>query len=271
MSAFEKATAIRRVGESPDYDVELDPGWAIGGKPNGGYLLAILARAACDLVGTEHPLAVSAHYLRAPDSGPAQVRTELIRTGRRASSARAVLWQGEKPFIDATVTSGRLADAAADWADGGPPGMPPPEECDDRGNPNFAIELLANVDLRVDPATVPFEVASGRPTPNGRPVARYWFRLRDGAEPDVLSLLLAVDSAFPTVFHLGRFGWAPTVELSVLLRGVPAPGWLACETSTRLVADGWFDEEALVWDSTGRLVAQSHQLALAAEPHGKSS
>ena len=30
-----------------------------------------------------------------------------------------------------------------------------------------------------------------------------------------------------------------------------------------MLADGWFDEEATVWDSTGRLVAQSRQLALA--------
>jgi hypothetical protein len=56
-----------------------------------------------------------------------------------------------------------------------------------------------------------------------------------------------------------------------LLRGLPAPGWLACEAHTRLVADGWFDEEASVWDSTGRLVAQSRQLALAGGEAPKSS
>ncbi|HEX3707025.1 MAG TPA: thioesterase family protein [Mycobacteriales bacterium] len=263
VSAFEKATGIRRRGDTTTYDTELDPGWAIGGKPNGGYLLAILARAACDAVGTTDPLAVSAHYLRAPDSGPAEIRTEIIRSGRRASTSRAVLWQGDKPFLDATVTSGKLTGAAVDWSDGGPPKMPPIEQCDARGNPNFPIELFDKVDLRIDPATVPFQIADGKPAPNGTPTVRYWFRLRDGAEPDVMSLLVAVDASFPTVFHLGRFGWAPTVELSVLLRGIPAPGWLACEARTRLVADGWFDEEASVWDSTGRLVAQARQLALA--------
>ncbi|HWC35450.1 MAG TPA: thioesterase family protein [Mycobacteriales bacterium] len=263
LSAWETATAVTRLDDSGRYAAELDPGWAIGGKPNGGYLLAILARAACDAVGTEHPLAVSAHYLRAPDSGPAQVRTEVVRSGRRASTSRAVLWQGDKPFLDATVTSGQLAHGEPGFAVGGPPAMPSPEECDDRGNPNFPIELFNNVDLRIDPTTVPFQPSDGKPAPNGEPTVRYWFRLRDGSEPDVMSLLIAVDSAFPTVFHLGAFGWAPTVELSVLLRGIPARGWLACEARTNLVADGWFDEEAYVWDSTGRLVAQSHQLALA--------
>jgi hypothetical protein len=64
------------------------------------------------------------------------------------------------------------------------------------------------------------------------------------------------------VFHLEKYGWAPTVELSVLLRGVPAPGWMKVETKTETLAGGWFDEGATVWDSTGRLVAQSRQLAL---------
>ena len=32
-------------------------------------------------------------------------------------------------------------------------------------------------------------------------------------------------------------------------------------TRAQLVADGWFDEDVAVWDSTGRLVAQARQLA----------
>jgi hypothetical protein len=87
-------------------------------------------------------------------------------------------------------------------------------------------------------------------------------RLVDGSEWDVFSLALAVDAMPPTVFHLGRFGWAPTVELTYLLRGLPAPGPVSFVAEATLLADGWFDENASVWDSTGRLVAQSRQLAL---------
>jgi hypothetical protein len=138
--------------------------------------------------------------------------------------------------------------------------MPPPEDCVASATPEFTVELFDHTELRLDPATAPFPAASGEPC------VRFWFRLRDGAAPNVLSLILAVDSGPPTVFNLERYGWAPTVELTVLLRGVPAPGWLQCEARTRILADGWFDEEASVWDSTGRLVAQSRQLALAATP-----
>jgi acyl-CoA thioesterase len=260
VSDFDDVTAIRRRDDSLTFDVDLHPGWAILGKPNGGYLLAILGRAACTVSGTAHPLAISAHYLRAPSAGPAEVRTEAIRSGRRVSTARATLWQDGKPCIDALVTSGELtADATIEWDSAPAPAMPAPEECVPSANPHFSVELLEQIELQVDPATAPFPQASGEPS------VRFWFRLRDGADPDVLSVLLAADSGPPTVFNLGRYGWAPTVELTTLVRGLPAPGWLLVDTRAKLLAGGWFDEEAAVWDSTGRLVAQARQLALVGE------
>jgi hypothetical protein len=74
---------------------------------------------------------------------------------------------------------------------------------------------------------------------------------------DPLVLALAVDALPPTVFGLGRLGWAPTIELTFLVRGLPAYGWLSVHVRGRLVQDGWFDEEAEMYDSAGRLVAQS--------------
>jgi acyl-CoA thioesterase len=261
MSDFDDVTGIKPRETAGVFDVDLHPGWAIGGKPNGGYLLAILGRAACQVVDTVHPLAISAHYLRAPNPGPAEVRTEVVRNGRRASTSRATMWQGDKPCIDALVTSGELHDVDVEWSAAPPPQMPPPEQCVPAGTEKFTVELFEHCELLLDPVTAPF------PTANGDPTVRFWFRLTDGSPPDVLSLILAADSGPPTVFHLRKFGWAPTVELTVLLRGKPAPGWLLCEATTTAVSDGWFDENATIWDSTGRMVAQSRQLALAAEPH----
>jgi acyl-CoA thioesterase len=259
MTHFQDETAIRPGADPGTYDTALSPRWAIGGKPNGGYTLSIIARAACDAVGAAHPLAVSAHYLRAPDSAAAEIRTEVVRAGRRVSTARSTLWQSDKPQIDALVTTGELHGGPAEWAARPAPEMPPPEDCVPPGTEKFTLEIFDRVEMRIDPATSPFPAHTGDPT------IRYWFRLHDGGEPDPFSLIVAVDAAPPTVFNLQRYGWAPTVELTVLLRGLPAPGWLRCESTTRMMADGWFDEEASVWDSTGRLVAQSRQLALVGE------
>ena len=73
MSSYLQATAVRR-GSETHYDVDIDKGWAIGGNPHGGYLMALVAKAAIDAVGDPHALAVSAHFLRPPAGGPAEVR-----------------------------------------------------------------------------------------------------------------------------------------------------------------------------------------------------
>ena len=43
--------------------------------------------------------------------------------------------------------------------------------------------------------------------------------------------------------------------------GAIEPGWLRLRHATRNVAGGMFEEDCEVWDSAGRLVAQSRQLA----------
>jgi acyl-CoA thioesterase len=53
------------------------------------------------------------------------------------------------------------------------------------------------------------------------------------------------------------------VQLQVLVRALPAPGWCLVEASSSEISGGWVDEDYRIWDSTGRLVAQSRQLARA--------
>ena len=112
-------------------------------------------------------------------------------------------------------------------------------------------------DMRFDPRHVGWAV--GQPSGNGELQA--WFRLVDEREPDPVSLLMVVDALPPVTFDLGMFGWAPTLELTAHVRSHPAPGWLRVRHATRNLAGGMFEEDCEVWDSAGRLVAQSRQLA----------
>ena len=266
MSAFAEATAVRAAGGS-SYAVSVDPAWSIAGVPNGGYLMALLIRAALDAAGVPDPLAVSAHFTRPPSFGPAEIQVERVKSGRQTSALRASLWQADSVRLDTLITAGTLPDhdAGVGWNDHPMPTIPPPEDCAPNDRGPFQVALLDMVEERLDPATVPFERTSDggvTTAPGGEPVLRGWLRLADGTDPDPLFVALAVDAMPPTVFNLGHFGWAPTVELTVLLRGRPAPGWLLCESRTHYLAGGWFDEECTAWDSTGRVVAQSRQLAL---------
>jgi len=240
--------------------IELDGRWGIGGKIHGGYLLRHLAAAS---VSDEHPhpLAVSAHFLRAPDPGTADIKVDELRVGRRVRQARASLSQGDL-CVEALVTSGRLDPQAEPfWSDSTPPALPPVEECTHMiPNPwgrDFRVGHLEFVDLRCDPSTVTF--ASRVPGPDGR-IAGWAQMPTEGPGPEILGLLVLADVMPPVTFDLGLFGWAPTLELTVHVRARPAEGWLRLRHATRNVAGGMFEEDCEVWDSAGRLVAQSRPI-----------
>ena len=258
--AFDLATAVR--GGPERWTAEVDPGWTIAGRPNGGYLLALVTRAALEAAGQPHPLAVSAHFLSPSDPGPAELEVRRLRAGRSLSTARVTLVQQGTARLEGLVTAGRLdPDAGPGWRRAtGPAGLPPVEDCV-QARPELPggvpANLLGHLDLRIDPATAGWVAGH----PGGRLEARGWVRFTDGRAVDPLALLQVVDALPPASFDLGLGRWAPTVELTVYVRGIPAPGWLACIVRGQLWQGGWFDEEAEVWDSAGRLVAQSRQFA----------
>lgn len=272
-----KASAVAPLGDGR-YGAVLDPGWAIGTKPNGGYLLTVLARAAVagaaegavavladrrddqETVDLPHPAAVSAHFLAAPDAGPAEVATEVLRQGRSASQVRATLWAGGKRCVEALVTCGRLGPAAAPyWSSVELPDFPAEADCVPPPNkdPRFPVPMFDEVELRADPATAGF--TTGRPAMAGE--IRGYVRAST-APPDAYAVLIALDALPPATFDLGLFGsWVPTMELTAYVRALPAPGPLRVRQRARLVADGRVDEDCDVWDSTGALVGSATQLA----------
>ena len=75
-----------------------------------------------------------------------------------------------------------------------------------------------------------------------------------------------VEQLVEAAFDLGLMGWAPTLELTGHVRAVPAAGWLQVEITTDNFSATLLEEDARIWDSTGRLVAQSRQLAAVRVP-----
>jgi hypothetical protein len=119
---------------------------------------------------------------------------------------------------------------------------------------------MGPLDQRLDPATLGFAMGS----PSGAGELRGYVTFDDGRDLDPLSLLLVADSLPPATFDLPglHLGWVPTLQLSVFVRAVPAPGPVVVRHVARSVGAGAVDETTDVWDSTGRLVAVGHQLAL---------
>jgi hypothetical protein len=271
-SEFDRDTAVApRTGEPGTYDAELSAGWTIISAVNGGYLLAVVGRALREALPHPDPLTITAHYLTASVPGPAVVRTGTVRAGRSLSTGQASLFQTgddgrEVERIRVLAGYGDLDGLPDDVRTAAaPPRMPGYADCvssDDapEGGPiTGSTAILERLDLRLDPATAGW--ALGQPSGAGR--IRGWLGLADGRDHDPLSLLLAVDALPPTAFDLGLKGWTPTLELTVHLRCRPAPGPLRVSLSTRNLAGGLLEEDAEVWDSADRMVAQSRQLARA--------
>ncbi|WP_181311432.1 thioesterase family protein [Nocardioides campestrisoli] len=248
-------------GPDGRYDVRLDEGWHIGGGVNGGILLSTLAHAiGTQLPAKPDPLVVSAHYLGASVPGEATVSTRVIREGGTVATAEATLHQDGREKIAVLATYGDLGRLDGEVRTPVEPvAMPDPDQCIPADMaPGRTPPLMDRFDLRFDPATIGWALGE----PSGEGEIRAWMRLKDGREPDPLVLLTIVDALPPVVFDLGYRGWAPTLELTAHVRARPAPGWLRVRAWTTNVAGGLFEEDCEVWDSTGRLVAQSRQLAM---------
>ncbi|MFI1254400.1 thioesterase family protein [Streptomyces netropsis] len=269
-SEFDRDTALTRrepgtPGTPAVFDADLSAGWTIGHAVNGGYLLALLGRALGGTLRHPDPFTITAHYLSASQPGPAVIRTEQIRASRSLSTGQATLLQfdehgAEVERIRVLATYGELDALPEDVrTTAKPPAVPPHERClsSKDGDPATAPEIAGRLDIRLDPATAGWAIGA----PGGQGEMRGWFGLADGRDPDPLALLLAVDALPPAAFELGVTGWVPTIELTAHIRSRPAPGPLRVSLSTRNLAGGYLEEDAEVWDSQDRLVAQSRQLA----------
>jgi acyl-CoA thioesterase len=256
---FDTDTAVERSGDHR-YATELTDRWsALGGTPNGGYMLAVCLRALAHEMPLPDPLVVSAHFLRPGAVGPGEVLTEVARAGRRMATGDARLLQDGREAVRLVATFGDLAAAGGrTTVCNAPPDLPPPDETHDvlDGGSMPGVSITERVEYRA--ARLP---GWSRGKPTGEPTVEFWMRFRDGRDADPLALAALVDAAAPAVLELGVPGSA-TIELTVHLRAHPAPGWLACRSFTRHVIGGYHEEDFEIWDSGGRLVAQSRQFAL---------
>jgi len=256
---FTSATAVSRRADTDVWDGEIHDGWDVFGNANGGYLMALAARAMGEAVGRP-PVTSTCHYLRPGAPGPCEIEVDVVRAGRRFATARATL----STSAGAVVT---LLGTFGDQETGGPQldlvlgdvELPPFDECVPRPAAAGVPALMSRLDARFHPD----DVGYGDGRPSGRPEMRGWFAFADGGPIDAYGLLLAADGFPPPIFNTDLpVAWVPTVELTVHVRAEPVPGPVRGRFRSLLVQDGLLDEEGVLVDGAGRVVAQCRQLAL---------
>ena len=103
---FTKSSAVRSLGDGT-FTASLPAEWTVGPKPHGGFLLAVMTRAAA-LVGDGDPLAVSALFLRAPEVGWGRrdlKRAAVMLGGAGVSAAGGFSLAKTKKYTSPAVSS----------------------------------------------------------------------------------------------------------------------------------------------------------------------
>ncbi|MCV7384962.1 thioesterase family protein [Mycolicibacter longobardus] len=267
LTRIEEDRGSQGLADTVSFAAELNRHWTIGPKVHGGAMLALCAnaaRTACDGGQSSglQPVAVSGNFLWAPEPGPMQLTTMARKRGRRISVVDVELTQGDRTAVHAVITLGEPEHHAPPLLSANPvPALMPPEPPEDLApiGPGHPMAGLVNLAEGCDIRPL---VSTLQPSTDGRPpLIQLWVRPRDTA-PDVLFALLCGDVSAPVSFAVERTGWAPTVQLTAYLRGLPADGWLRVLCSCVQIGQDWFDEDHTVVDSEGRIVVQSRQLAM---------
>jgi len=244
----------------PFYLGQVTGNWAINGIPNGGYLLALLARAMLLRSEKKMPLVVTATYYHRCRVGEARISAENIACSRRFDRWHAVLSQEGRERIRAMGTFTDLGPGEAPRHYEKPePEVADLAACVDLpALPGFT--LMERVEIRLDPQSAGW--LQGRLSE--RSEMKGWVRFRQGRAFDPLAVLLMADCFPPPIFaSRGPVAWVPTIEFSVNVRNLPAPGaqWLKCVFRTCFLNGDIRESDGEVWDGNGELVAISRQIA----------
>jgi hypothetical protein len=127
----------------------------------------------------------------------------------------------------------------------------------ERGGPEFARHIT----LQPRFGAIPFTDAGGVMESGG------WIGLCDPRPVDALALAFFCDALIPAPFmRTMRPNPAPTIDITIHFRSAlgprPAGELVLARSRTRLVHEGFFEEDAEVWAADGTLLAHSRQLAL---------
>jgi acyl-CoA thioesterase len=266
---FDRDTAVWSEGGTGServYGAEVSPDWRAGRGPHGGYLAAMLLRALTETVAdpARAPRSLTIHYARAPEPGPVRIHTAIERAGRSLSTLSARMEQEGK------LTALVLSAFSVPWtgpeiADVEMPQLAPPDpDPAFRRPPHPALPPIAQR-TRLQPRF------GGKLFSGERQAMEVggWLGHAESRPIDALSLAFFADAIMPAPFmRLSEPNAAPTIDLTVHFRtslpraAAGAEELCLLRIRTRLIHEGFFEEDGLIWAPDGTLLAQSRQLAL---------
>jgi acyl-CoA thioesterase len=264
-TTFDRDTAVAFEGDGR-FTATIAPGWRAGRGPHGGYLAAMLLRALIDTVDDPErtPRSLTIHYTAPPEPGPIEILTTIEREGRSLSTLSARMEQANR------VTALALAAFSVPWKAPEAHELPMPElappDTERRSTPKLfkgAPEFTRQLVMQPRVGAIPF-AGSGAPMRIGG-----WTGFPEPRPVDAPALALFCDAWFPPSFiALNSPAISPTVDLTIHFRRSISdcdcdPAALCLSVfDTRLLHDGLFEEDGVIWAPDGNVLAQSRQLGI---------
>lgn len=245
------------------FAVQLDEAWSSLVGVHGGYLAAVVIRAA-QMVADDRPIrTVNTVFLRPGAVGPAVVDVEEVRRGRSVTNISITLSQGSKVIlVSQVVAAGTVVSTS--WDTAGVIELPSFESCvpieppPGIGHFDHAVAVL-------DPADLPFSHG-----PRAR-VAGY-MRPREFRAIDAPWLGMALDWFPPASFTrvdppTGGVSISYTIHLHRTLPSMEADEWLGGLFHVDISAGGIALEKGLITAPDGSILAESFHTRWTAGPH----
>jgi acyl-CoA thioesterase len=265
---FDSDTALEPIGPGR-WRAHLHERWSVARGPNGGFVGALVARAAEAIA--ERPLrSLTVHYLEAPDPGPVEIAATVERAGGSTTAAGIRMARDGRPTALALATLGAWREGEAEWHDARMPQVPSPEDAF-RLDPsrNGLPAFVGNYDMRWaigPPPRPPGSADAGGPSEG---LTGGWVRTAEPRIPDSPRLVAFSDCWFPSAYaRLGTVVPAPTLDLTVHIRsplpvaGMTGEDFVLGVFRTSWATGGLWEEDGELWSRDGVLLAQSRQLAL---------
>jgi acyl-CoA thioesterase len=261
-------------GGAGSYTAHLHSDWNIWG-PNGGYVAAVLLRAAGAHAGLARPVSVAVQFLGVADNGPVQLTATTLRRTRRAEAVSVAMAQEDRPVAAAMAWFVHDGLPGLDHDVTAMPAVPGPAELrsfdehmaeSERPPPPFPF--WGNIEHW------PTDWRPDWPPPGPLPpVADTWFRFRpratfDDPLADAARLVVVLDTmGYPAATRAHAWSWAmdapppwvaPSLDLHVRFhRFAPDSALLLTRVEAPLATAGILSSEGRVWAEDGRLLASA--------------
>lgn len=272
MGDFEADT--RLTGSSGRYMAEISRDWEIWG-PCGGYIAALLLRAAGMHSSFDRPATLSVHFLGSAAFETATIDVSSLKRGRRSESLRVSMSQDGRPIAEAlTWIADRGADGFSyDWAD------PPPGSEDPRSHPTVQEldpdwhswhPFWDNFEYRPLNWLPEAEWLKNRPH---EPTYSGWFRFLPASvfddpfvEAGRVAMLCDIKgwpAAHRAITEKPDEWIAPNMDVSITFHRLPsAADYLFLHAQAPVATGGLVGATGQVWATGGRLLASATQQML---------